>query len=539
MDLRSISTAFLISSLLVGAQARAQIVDPSSYRGTLDAVVPGISDTNQVEIQFSNRGELVAPFVSPFVDVTNSWPRGLKDQHVEGLALYVLARVLGEKEKWASQYPDWTGRPDSTITVGNMRYADLGAHAGPTGEPWGWLPVPGFFNPDRIDTTTGFVSPIVASSDLPDTWPVFWPDRLSEADIGWPGRWNGLFGADSLIEGRETYYVMDDFSDARHLVDPVSQVPNSPEGVFYPDPADSTVGGLGLQVGVRSLAFVDRPLDDMTFYHVELVNAGGRTYDSLYVAFYIKLGLGWEKGDEMAEFDPETGLHLAFDYDGYGDYPMGGGVYPLGYVGLAMLGGSPGLTGTLLSTWPYFEAASNLTNDAWIWDRIRKSQFADNPGPVPPTVDVGPAWLLSSGPHAMAPSDSATVDLVLLFGENRQDLLRNFDNARQLADSLLGTDLVTGVESDHTIPDRNMLGANYPNPFNPTTTITYEIPIDSDLSLVVSDVLGRQVQVLESGRRAGGVHTVLFDASAMPSGVYFYTLTAGAYAETRTMVLLR
>jgi hypothetical protein len=80
---------------------------------------------------------------------------------------------------------------------------------------------------------------------------------------------------------------------------------------------------------------------------------------------------------------------------------------------------------------------------------------------------------------------------------------------------------------------------NYPNPFNPATQIHYEVGSPTHVELVVHDVLGRRVAVLVSEVKAPGVYVASWDASRVPSGVYFYTLRGGSFSETKRMLLLR
>lgn len=93
------------------------------------------------------------------------------------------------------------------------------------------------------------------------------------------------------------------------------------------------------------------------------------------------------------------------------------------------------------------------------------------------------------------------------------------------------------VAGSEAAPATFDLLANYPNPFNPTTTISFALPQAADVILTVFDVLGRQVRVLASGRHAEGRYEVTFDASGLPSGVFLYRLEAGDYVQTRRMVL--
>jgi hypothetical protein len=84
-----------------------------------------------------------------------------------------------------------------------------------------------------------------------------------------------------------------------------------------------------------------------------------------------------------------------------------------------------------------------------------------------------------------------------------------------------------------------MLMQNYPNPFNASTTIRFVLPEPQVVKLKVFDLLGRQVQTLIDEYKRAGVHTVIFDASGLSSGVYFCRLQAGEMVETRRMVLLK
>jgi Secretion system C-terminal sorting domain len=81
------------------------------------------------------------------------------------------------------------------------------------------------------------------------------------------------------------------------------------------------------------------------------------------------------------------------------------------------------------------------------------------------------------------------------------------------------------------------LSQNYPNPFNPSTIITWQSPIDDVVTLKVIDVLGREVATLVNERREAGIHSVEFNASYLPSGVYLYSIQIGNYMETRKLIL--
>jgi hypothetical protein len=97
----------------------------------------------------------------------------------------------------------------------------------------------------------------------------------------------------------------------------------------------------------------------------------------------------------------------------------------------------------------------------------------------------------------------------------------------------------TSVENSSVVPVSFSLEQNYPNPFNPSTTIRYSLPHSEYVKLFVYDVLGRQIAALVDKKQDAGVFETPFDASLLPSGVYFYRLDIGAFTQTRKMVILK
>jgi len=99
--------------------------------------------------------------------------------------------------------------------------------------------------------------------------------------------------------------------------------------------------------------------------------------------------------------------------------------------------------------------------------------------------------------------------------------------------------IVAGVDHGASAEFTFRLSSNYPNPFNPSTTIEYALPHSGYATLRIYNVLGEEVATLVDGDHAAGTFTATWDASDLPSGVYFYRLTAGEYVQTRKMVSLR
>ena len=107
---------------------------------------------------------------------------------------------------------------------------------------------------------------------------------------------------------------------------------------------------------------------------------------------------------------------------------------------------------------------------------------------------------------------------------------------------LVGT---TGVNDEAGLPDRFSLAQNFPNPFNPGTRIKYTIAASIDgtgkqlVTLKVYNILGKEVATLVNEEKQAGGYEIGFDATNLPSGVYFYTLNTGSYSQTRKMMLLK
>jgi hypothetical protein len=102
-------------------------------------------------------------------------------------------------------------------------------------------------------------------------------------------------------------------------------------------------------------------------------------------------------------------------------------------------------------------------------------------------------------------------------------------------------DVVTsnGDEIVLNTPQNFKLHNNYPNPFNPSTNINFDLPQAQDVRLEVFDLLGRRVALLVDESLAAGFHSVTFDASALTSGVYFYRIQAGSFVKTQKMMLVK
>jgi hypothetical protein len=100
------------------------------------------------------------------------------------------------------------------------------------------------------------------------------------------------------------------------------------------------------------------------------------------------------------------------------------------------------------------------------------------------------------------------------------------------------SEMVVGVKAQKSnLPSTFSLSQNFPNPFNPSTVISYQVPTNSIVTLKVYDILGREIETLVNGRETAGTHSVTFDGARLPSGVYFCKLTAPGVSMVKKMLL--
>jgi len=148
--------------------------------------------------------------------------------------------------------------------------------------------------------------------------------------------------------------------------------------------------------------------------------------------------------------------------------------------------------------------------------------------------------LLAGSPVSYAKGTAVTAGKFGLysFQQSATGLAAYFDN---IVITELGADDVKDAEN---VPTEFSLQQNFPNPFNPTTTINYNLPANAFVSLNIYDLLGREIVSLVSSEQAAGQHSATWNGknqsgSEVPSGVYLYTLSAGNYKTTMKMLLMK
>jgi hypothetical protein len=139
------------------------------------------------------------------------------------------------------------------------------------------------------------------------------------------------------------------------------------------------------------------------------------------------------------------------------------------------------------------------------------------------------------------------VELPVKYGETNIDYYLTFSNsyydwhspidAPESYHSLQTT--LTAINGELSKATDFSLEQNYPNPFNPTTTITFYLPKSSMVTLKVYNIMGEEITTLVSETYAAGKHEYKWDATNMPSGLYFYRIKAGSFTDLKKMILMK
>jgi hypothetical protein len=163
--------------------------------------------------------------------------------------------------------------------------------------------------------------------------------------------------------------------------------------------------------------------------------------------------------------------------------------------------------------------------------------------------NFSPFYSYRGSPVVASGSGNHTRDFSITEGSVKVDavnlLMRNPDQTETYVDWDVPVDFYFGSQAVTTInevpesPLTFALEQNYPNPFNPRTVVSSQLPVASNVKLVVYNILGQEVAILVNGRRAAGSYQDTFDASNLASGVYVYRLVAGDFVASKRMVLVK
>jgi len=285
-----------------------------------------------------------------------------------------------------------------------------------------------------------------------------------------------------------------------------------------------------LRVTQDSWSWSIAPYDDFAIVRYSMENWGDDTLEGLYVGQFMD----WDIPDGNAGANQgatHAGLRMAYMWQD-GSYP---------YVGVALLDTLPG-TAPPVANLAFVHNATYVYANAYI-DDVDRFHFlsGDDPAYVVPAT-TGPAdWsaIVSAGPFDVDPGGSVEVAFAIVGGDDQADILANAGRAHEIY-----TGQATAVSGQPETEYGLTLVQNWPNPFNPMTSIRYTLPERLRVKLTVYNTSGRLVRTLVEEEMPAGAHVITWDSrndagDVVSSGVYFCRLEVGDWSSARKMVLLK
>ncbi len=472
-----------------------QLAKPTGYADRRE----GLMDGNQIRTKFYNYGSIGRPNTEP----STEWPKGSRHGYVYEFGPLVGAEVFSDTGDTLHIFSDG-------LIDGGDRSLD--------GKFWGWEPLSEYLNPD---TSTP------AMSNNPDSWPQAQDPSNPFYNINHTGAedmflWPGLQGQGIISGDLESYWVMDDRDNA--------------EFEYYPFINDSTRRGLGLELTCRLIQFSDTLAEDILFYIMDIQNVSDKRLNKVIATMFGDPHIGGphDYADDYAWFDSTLNLIYSWDApNSKNDYNIPW--EELGWLGFKLLespkdssGNELGLTSMAAPLYGTIKASY----DEAIWEKSRPGQFSD----IKQNADN--IFLFGSGYFSLDPGEIQRFSIAIIMGKGEEELRSKAVIAQMISDN--NYQITTIEKTFNDIPSNFVLFQNFPNPFNPTTTIKYALPKAGRIKLEVFNLLGQKVATLVNSCRQAGYHQVTFDGSGLPSGVYYYRLqTDKGFVQTRKLVLLK
>jgi hypothetical protein len=371
--------------------------------------------------------------------------------------------------------------------------------------------------------------------------------------------WPSLLGAPldrfghPLLRGTQTLWsVYNDANPGRHTKIAGSTAP------------------LGIEVHQTTWASNRSGQERVIYIEWQFFNKGSNSITDLYVVPYFDPDLGGAE-DDLTGCD--TSSDIVYCYNATNADAVYGSSPPA--LGARLLYGpvadSPGDSAFFFGTWHH--GVKNLRMSSFVGyingddpqsaaesynlmqglkrngsPQSNGTKFSYPGDPVAGTGDLdpnpgNPHFVGSFGPIDLSPGDSQSVLIKLAIGQGA-DRLSSLTNLKEILNAPDSEFTNVSDQPAGVLPGNFSLDQNFPNPFNPITTIPYRLSKRSIVRLSIFDLLGRQVRVLVSGTRPAGQHEATWDGMTddgipVASGAYFYRLEVGDYQESRKMILVK
>lgn len=281
-------------------------------------------------------------------------------------------------------------------------------------------------------------------------------------------------------------------------------------GKFNDDGAGSNK--IGIEVEAYSYEFNTSQDMDYVLVQYKIKNTSGAALTNVYAGLFTWMSPeGFFNSGNISRLS--TANKLAYTYNtGYTDK----------YIGLGLMTNQT----MNFKIYPSTDLLNGFTTQEK-WDGLSSGVVNDSLGPN------GNAYVLSAGPFNLGVNQVETIGFAIINGSSAADLIAKNNQAK----IKYGTVGVNSISTE--VPRVFSLSQNFPNPFNPTTNIQFGVPKNSLVTIKVYDLLGREVATLLNEQKQAGMYQVDFNAASLSSGVYFYRMQAGTFADIKRMVVIK
>ncbi|MCL5020070.1 MAG: T9SS type A sorting domain-containing protein [Bacteroidetes bacterium] len=194
-------------------------------------------------------------------------------------------------------------------------------------------------------------------------------------------------------------------------------------------------------------------------------------------------------------------------------------------IGARLLSGKPARIG-------WWKSSDDPHSDSTLFDDLKTDTSTTTP-----TSAADHRVLLSSGPYSLDVGDSLTFSIAIVAGNGTNAVLSASQAAAEKYREI--TPVREKRDPNGILPTRFELRQNFPNPFNPSTTISFDLPSTTHVKVCVYNVLGQLVATLLEGQKAAGRYSVVWNAGSLASGIYFCRIESNSFTRTMKMVLMK
>ncbi len=334
------------------------------------------------------------------------------------------------------------------------------------------------------------------------------------------------------------YFVNENVGYAAHSYRMVSKTTDGGATwtMVLPDTLTSTVSSAAAYFVDQNLGFVAGQLSSSNSVIYKTTNGGstwtttaGTVAKSLRAVAFANANVGAVVGDGLTAAYTTNGgaTWTAATFAGVTGTPNLRGVTYLDATTAIAVGNQVILKSTNAgAAWTFVAAAAGILNGVGLQNAT--TAYAVGSGEIWKTTNAGDAWTNVI--------DAAVTGILYSVAINQN----NYAWIGGASSALFTNEPLTAVDDNLPVAERFAIDQNYPNPFNPSTSISFVLPHASFVQLKVYNMVGQEIATIVNGESlAAGQHQYSFNALNLSSGVYFYRITAGEFAQTKKMVLVR